>query len=136
MLCDEEIEDNAKKKTTLYKERNEEKRSVFLERISPYSKEDIVYVDESGIDSYIHRSHGWALRGQKVHGEVSGKHYARENFIAGKCGSRIIAAACFTGTCDTALFNLWIEEFLVPALRPGQVVILDNAASAFRYCVS
>ena len=34
---------------------------------------------------------------------------------------------CYKGTCDTLLFNLWVEEFLVPELKPGQVVILDNA---------
>ena len=31
-----------------------------------------------------------------------------------------------TGTCYTELFNLWVETILLPALKPGQVVILDN----------
>jgi transposase len=53
---------------------------------------------------------------------------ARESFIAAKCGSEILAPACFEGTCNTALFNIWIEKFLVPVLRPGQVVVMDNAA--------
>jgi transposase len=35
--------------------------------------------------------------------------------------------AVYKGTCDTKLFNLWVEDFLVPVLKPGQVVILDNA---------
>ncbi len=98
-----------------------------MEHIASYSKEDLVYVDESGIDHYVHRSHGWAPRGEPVYGEISGKRYARESFIAAKCGPTLLALLCFTGTCDTVLFNLWIEEFLVPALRAGQVVILDNA---------
>lgn len=99
-----------------------------MEYIASYPKEALVYIDESGIDSYIHRSHGWARRGELVYGETSGKRYARESFIAAKCCSAILSPLCFTGTCDTVLFNLWVEEFLVPALRPGQVVILDNAA--------
>jgi transposase len=35
---------------------------------------------------------------------------------------------CFKGTCNTELFNAWIEQFLVPELKPGQVVVMDNAA--------
>ena len=122
------FEDYAKKKTTLYKERCEKKRAVYLEHISKYRKEDLVYIDESGINSYIHRSHGWSKRGILIYGEVSGRRFARESFIAAKRGSEVFAPACFQGTCNTAVFNCWIENFLVPALKLGQVVIMDNAS--------
>lgn len=98
-----------------------------MEQISSYSKEDLVYVDESGIDTYVHKDFGWAPKGELIYGEISGKRYARESFVAAKCGLQILAPLCFKGTCDTALFDMWIEDFLVPALKPGQVVILDNA---------
>lgn len=58
---------------------------------------------------------------------ISGKRYQRESFIAGKAGSKIIAPFCYQGTCNTDLFNVWVEQFLVPDLKPGQTVILDNA---------
>jgi len=58
---------------------------------------------------------------------MSGKRYQRERFVAGKIMSKIIAPFCYKGTCDTLLFNLWIEKFLVPELDPGQTVIMDNA---------
>ena len=35
---------------------------------------------------------------------------------------------CFQGTCDTKLFNVWLEQVLIPELEPGQVLILDNAS--------
>ena len=35
---------------------------------------------------------------------------------------------CFEGTCDTILFNTWLEKVLIPNLKPGQVLILDNAS--------
>jgi transposase len=35
---------------------------------------------------------------------------------------------CFQGTCNTGLFNTWLEEIVVPQLQPGQVLILDNAS--------
>lgn len=67
------------------------------------------------------------MKGTLVQGEISGKRYARESFVAAKCGSQILAPFCFQGTCNTALFDMWIEVSLVPVLKPGQVVILDNA---------
>ncbi|CAL7961593.1 hypothetical protein MIDIC_310001 [Alphaproteobacteria bacterium] len=36
---------------------------------------------------------------------------------------------CYRETCDTKLFEFWIEIFLIPALKPGQTVIMDNASS-------
>jgi hypothetical protein len=99
-----------------------------LAEISKFSKEELVYIDESGIDQYIYYPWGYGLRGQKVHGEISGKRYDRESFVAGKVGSSIIAPMCFKGTCNTELFNIWIEQCLIPELKRGQVVIMDNAA--------
>lgn len=53
--------------------------------------------------------------------------YARQSFIAAKIESRILAPFCYKGTCDTPLFNLWLKDFLIPELKAGQVVIMDNA---------
>ena len=58
---------------------------------------------------------------------ISGKRYQRESFVAGKLGAKIIAPFCYNGTCDTMLFNFWVENFLISQLTPGQVVIMDNA---------
>lgn len=33
----------------------------------------------------------------------------------------------YKGTCDTELFNIWLKDFLIPELKVGQVVIMDNA---------
>jgi transposase len=98
-----------------------------LEQIKDLTVDKLVYVDESGIDTFLHRTHGWGLRGEKVMGEVSGKRFARESFVAGLCGQKVLAPLCYQGTCNSELFNLWVADFLVPELKPGQVVILDNA---------
>ena len=63
-----------------------------------------------------------------MYGAVSGNRYSRESFIVAKNQSNILAPFCYTGTCNTSLFNAWLEQILVPELRPGQVVILDNAS--------
>ena len=38
-----------------------------------------------------------------------------------------IAPFVFNGTCNTELFNNWVEQFLIKELTAGQVVVLDNA---------
>ena len=47
--------------------------------------------------------------------------------IAAKCGDEILAPFGYNGTCDTNTFNFWLENFLIPLLKPGQIVIMDNA---------
>ncbi len=89
---------------------------------------DLVYIDESGVNNYLYRPFARSLVGKPIFGSVSGKYYQRESFVAAKVGSNIIAPFCYQGTCNTDLFNLWVEHFLIPELKPGQVVILDNAA--------
>lgn len=85
-------------------------------------------MDESGIDHFISRSHGWSKRGNPIYGGISGKRYGRESFIAGKTVNGIIAPFCYVGTCNTELFNTWLEVILIPKLKPGQVIVMDNAS--------
>lgn len=87
-----------------------------------------MYVDESGVYECLYRDRGWALRGTKVYGEIRGKKYGRENFIAGKVGAKIIAPFCFKGTCTTEVVNTWIGKVLIPCLKHGQIVVMDNAS--------
>ena len=63
-----------------------------------------------------------------MNGEVAGKRFARESFIAGQLQNKIMSPFCYTGTCDSTLFNYWLEHYLLPNLSPGHIIILDNAA--------
>jgi RNA 3'-terminal phosphate cyclase len=87
-----------------------------------------VYIDESGIDSYIHREKARAPRGKKVYGQVSGKKYKRTNIIAVKCCEKILAPLEYKGTTDHKLFEWWLVTMLFPILASGSVIILDNAS--------
>lgn len=84
-------------------------------------------MDESGIDEYLERKKARAVRGEKIHGSVWGKRFKRQSFIAAKRGSQILAPFCYTGTCDPVLFDLWLKDFLIAELKPGQTLIMDNA---------
>ena len=69
-----------------------------------------------------------ASRGTQVYGVISGMRYTRENFIAAQREGQILAPFCYRGTCDTPLFNMRVNDFLLGELKPSQVVIMNNAA--------
>ena len=104
-------------------EANEGKRGEYLERIQDIAAEKLVYIDESGIEMTAVKERGWGKKGELLIGKKSGKHYQRSNVV----NKQAIAPMVFNGTCNTELFNKWIEEFLIKELKPGQVVIMDNA---------
>ena len=50
------------------------------------------------------------------------------NIIAGYVNRETVAPLVFNGSCDTRLVLQWINESLTKELKPGQVVVMDNAA--------
>jgi transposase len=90
--------------------------------------ENLVYIDESGIEMTICKDRGWGKKGEKLIGKKSGKYYQRTNIIAGLVNNKSIAPMIFNGSCNTDVFNNWVEHFLVKELKPGQIVIMDNAS--------
>jgi transposase len=118
------------KKTTLYAERNEEKRKAFAAEIDTIDPEDLVYMDESGIDASLQREYARAPRGKQVISDVKGKKTERTSLIAAWLleAKEIIAPYAFNGYTDAVRFNGWIKKCLLPVLKKGQVVVMDNAA--------
>lgn len=109
-------------------EANEERRRKYLEDIKDIEEDKLVYIDESGIEVNITKDRGWGKKGKVLKATKSGKHYERTNIIAGLASNKSIAPFVFEGSCNTELFNNWVEQFLIKELTSGQVVILDNAA--------
>lgn len=108
-------------------EANKERREEYLELIKEIPKQNLVYIDESGIEETINKEKGWGKRGQILLGIKSGKYYQRTNIIGGYVNKKIIAPLVFHGSCNTELFNEWVKEFLIKELKPGQTVVMDNA---------
>ena len=73
------------KKQQIYKAIDESARTIFVERIKNESKENLVYVDESGIDTYLYREYALASRGKKIIERVSGRKFARQLVVVVRC---------------------------------------------------
>ena len=48
--------------------------------------------------------------------------------MAGLHNNKVVAPICYQGTMDSALFNFWLSNFLLPEIGKGKTVIIDNAA--------
>ena len=89
---------------------------------------DRVYVDEAGVDDTLSYAYGGSAKGERCAGERLGHRTQRVSMAAAWCQGEVLAPLTFEGYCDSALIEAWFETQLCQVLRPGQVVILDNAS--------
>jgi hypothetical protein len=61
----------------------EEKREEYKSLIKDISFENLVYIDESGIEERIVKDRGWGKKSERLAAKKSGKYYERSNIIAG-----------------------------------------------------
>ncbi len=88
---------------------------------------EFVYIDESGFEPTVTRRYAYAQKGTRVYGLTSGHRRPRTSLLAARIGKRWAAPILFEGSCDTAVFNWWLETQLCPLLNDTQVVVMDNA---------
>lgn len=116
------------KKTFGYTEANAEKRKQFLEEIKNIDPSNIVYSDETGIDDNEVPNTGWAPRGERCHAVKKAERKTRYNITAAVNLNQLFAPFLFEGYSTASTYEVYIEQVLVPALKPGMVVVIDNAS--------
>ena len=75
------------------------------------------------------RTHGWAARGQRLIDKTPHGHWNTTTFLAALRHDQIEAPWLLDGPINGELFLTYVERVLVPTLKPGDVVILDNLGS-------
>jgi transposase len=88
-----------------------------------------VFIDETWAKTNMTRIHGWAPRGERLVAKVPHGKWKTTTFLAALRHDRIDAPCLFDGPINAARFLAYVEQALVPTLRPGDVVILDNLSS-------
>jgi transposase len=73
--------------------------------------------------------HGWAPRGQRLKAKVPHGHWKTSTFLAALRHDRVEAPWLIDGPINGECFLLYVEKVLVPTLRPGDIVIMDNLGS-------
>jgi transposase len=87
-----------------------------------------VFLDECGVTTDLLRRYGRSPRGTRLHDHTPCSHWQTHTVIAALRADKLDAPAVFDGPIDNETFLAYVEQVLVPALRPGDVVVLDNLA--------
>jgi transposase len=120
----------SRKKKTLHAQEQEDpetqvRRAAFQRTLARVPAEHLVFVDETGANTGMTRTHGRAPRGERVQATAPGS-WKNVTLLVGLRLSGIVAPLALAGATDRTVFQTYVEEALVPELRPGDVVVWDN----------
>jgi transposase len=89
---------------------------------------DRVYVDESGVEKCYAREYGRAPRGGRVEDAKRGRKFGRLNVVAALRGNEVLSPKCFDHSMTGDFFEDWFKNKLLPSVKRGQTIIMDNAS--------
>ena len=98
-----------------------------MERVDP---DRLVFLDESGLDTRLTRTHARAPRGRRAVGRVPGGRWRRLTILGAIARDGLVAVMSIAAATSTAVFLAFLEQVLIPALRarPEALVAMDNLA--------
>jgi transposase len=89
----------------------------------------LVFIDETWTKTNMTRLRGRAPRGKRLIGAIPYGHWKTSTFVAGLRHDRVVAPLMLDGAINGDAFLAYVEQFLAPALAPGDIVVADNLAS-------
>ena len=90
---------------------------------------DLVFIDETGVTTNMVRRFGRCLRGKRLVCKTPHGHWKMTTFIAALGHDRIAAPMTLDGPMTGEMFKAWCIKILVPTLKSGMTVFMDNLPS-------
>ena len=87
-----------------------------------------MYVDKSGMNDNDFCPYAYSAIGTRHYEARPGHYTKRISMIGGLCNKNSMAPFMFEGHCNTTVFELYVEQVLLPKLKMGMVVVIDNAS--------
>lgn len=88
----------------------------------------LVFLDETWATTAMARTRGYAPKGERLIAAVPHGHWETTTFVAGLRLTGMVAPMVADGALTGDLFVAYVRQQLVPVLRPGDVVVMDNLA--------
>src|SRR4029079_4091475 len=104
-------------------------RAIWQGRVAGMDPTRFVFLDEMGAHTALTRLYGRAPRGQRVVGRVPQARWRSTTLLSAIRHDGVVAALAFDGATDETVFVGFVRQVLVPALRPGDIVVLDRLAA-------
>ena len=89
----------------------------------------LVFIDETWVKTNMTRLHGRCARGNRLVAKVPHGHWRTLTFLAALRSDRIDAPCVIDGPINGRSFFAYVEQFLIPTLKRGDIVIIDNLGS-------
>jgi putative transposase len=89
----------------------------------------LVFIDETWTKTNMAPLRGWAPQGQRLPGKAPFGHWNTMTFLAALRCDRVEAPWLLDGPINAERFLLYVERVLIPSLKPGDIVIMDNLGS-------
>jgi transposase len=89
----------------------------------------LVFIDETWAKTNMTRTHGRSRRGERLVAKVPHGRWHTLTFLAALRSDRIDAPCVIDGPINGESFRAYVEQMLIPTLKPGDIVIIDNLGS-------
>ena len=103
-----------------------EARRLWQEQMPDLDVRRLVFIDESGAKTNLTRTRGRSPRGKRLKGFAPLGHWHTTTMISAIDLAGVRASMVLDGPTDTEAFCVYIEQVLVPTLRGGEIVVMDN----------
>ena len=103
-----------------------EARRLWREQMPDLDPRRLVFIDESGAKTNLTRLRGRCERGQRLKSFAPLGHWHTTTMISAIDLDGVRASMVLDGATDTEAFCIYIERVLVPMLRGGEIVVMDN----------
>jgi transposase len=133
MAAAEAVRLHAQKKTRHAAEQERpdilKRRQAWFEGQLDLEPSRLVFIDETWASTNMARSHGRCPRGQRLRMAVPHGHWKTTTLVAGLSSTGIVAPWVLDGPINGDAFEVYVGQVLVPELRLGDIVIMDNLSS-------
>jgi transposase len=106
----------------------QKQRRAFRRKVDPIEPKRLVFVDEAGVTTAMIPAYGRAPRGERVASSAPAS-WQSVTFVAAMGLDGVRAPMAYPGGTSAATFEAYVEQILVPELRPGDVVVFDNLSA-------
>jgi transposase len=105
------------------------RREEFAAKIQAIAPEKLIFLDESGVTTSMTRLYARSAGGQRIGEATPGGHWKITTILGAMSLRGMIATMTVEAATDREIFLAYVEQVLCPALRPGDVVVMDNLSS-------
>lgn len=105
------------------------KREAWFESQLDLDPERLIFIDETWTTTNMARKCGRAKKGERLRAGIPHGHWKTTTFVAGLRVTGMVAPMVLDRPINGIWFQAYVEQILVPALSPGDIVIMDNLGS-------